>query len=126
MQFKEKTEQCHKLGSSVNVINTVKKIIKRQQDDEVRTVYGSGPYKLNNEYNKFSIDNLKWHLMTLEERKRHVLAFRNYNPSLEGKFIKAAESGRKPSHQTHKRKTEPDILTNRLENMGNNQEKKCR
>ena len=66
MHFKEKTEKCHKLGSSIDVINTLKKIIDRQQDDEVRAIYGSGPYKLSREYDKFSIDNLKWHSMTLE------------------------------------------------------------
>ena len=59
MHVKEKTEQCHKLESSVDVINALKKIIERQQHDEVRAIYGSGPYKLNNEYSKFSIDNLK-------------------------------------------------------------------
>ena len=123
MHFKEKMEQCHKLGSSLEVINT-SKIIERQQDDQVRAIYGSGPYKLSNEYNKFSIDNVKWHSMTLEERKKHVLAFRNYNPSLEDKFIKPAKSGRKPSHQTRKRKPEPDVLINRLENKGKRSGKK--
>ena len=67
---KEKTKQCHKLRSSVAVIITLKKTIERQQDDEVLVIYGSGPYKLNNDYNKFLIDNLKWHSMTLEERKK--------------------------------------------------------
>ena len=59
MHFKEKPKQFHKLGSLVDVINTLKKIIERQQDGEVHAVYGSGSYKVNNEYNKFSIDNLK-------------------------------------------------------------------
>ena len=54
--------------------------------------------------------------MTLEKRKKHVLAFRNYNPSLEDQFTKPAKNGRKPSHQTRKRKPEPDVLINRLEN----------
>ena len=72
MHFKEKPEQCHKLGSLVDVINTLKKIIERQQDGEVHAIYGSGSYKVNNEYNKFSIDNLKWHSMTLEERKKNT------------------------------------------------------
>ena len=116
MHFKEKTEQRHKLGSSIDVINTLKKIIDRQQDDKVCAIYGSGPYKLSREYHKFSIDNLKWHSVTSEERKKHVLAFRNYNPSLEDQFTKPAKSGRKPSHQTRKRKPEPDVLIKRLEN----------
>ena len=116
MHFKEKTEQCHKLGSLLDETNTLKKIIETQQDDEVCTIYGSGLYRLSNEYTKFSIDNLKWHSMIFQERKKHVLAFRNYNPSLEYKFIKSAKSSRKPLHQTRKRKPKPDVLINRLEN----------
>ena len=56
--------------------------------------------------------------------KKHVLAFRNYNPSLEDKFIKPAKSGRKPSHQTRKRKPEPGVLINRLENKEKRSRKK--
>ena len=124
MHFKEKTEQCHKLGSSIDVVNTLKKIIDRQQGDEIRAIYGSGPYKLSRECDKFSIDNLKWHSMASEERKKHVLAFRNYIPSLEDQFTKPAKSGRKPSHQTRKRKPVPDVLINRLENKEKRSEKK--
>ena len=72
LYFKEKTEKCHKLRSSIDVITALKKITKRQQDDEVCAIYGSGPYKLSNEYNKFSIDNLKWHLMILDEREKNT------------------------------------------------------
>ena len=60
------------------------------------------------------------------EKKKYVLAFRNYNLSLEDKFIKPAKSGRKPSHQTRKRKPEPDVLINRLENKGKQSGKKVR
>ena len=116
MHFKEKMEQCHKLGSLLDETSTLKKIIETQQDDEVCTIYGSGLYRLSNEYTKFSIDNLKWHSMILQEKKKHVLAFRNYNPSLEYKFIKSAKSSRKPLHQTRKRKPKPDVFINRLEN----------
>ena len=124
MHFKEKTEQCHKLGSSIDVINTLKEIIDRQHDDKVRPIYGSDPYKLSREYDRFLIDNLKWHSMTSEERKKHVLAFRNYNSCLEDQFTKPAKSGRKRSHQTRKRKPEPDVFINRLENKEKRSEKK--
>ena len=62
--------------------------------------------------------------MTLEEREKHVLAFRNYNPSLEDQFTKPAKSGRKPSLQTRIRKPESDVLINRLENKEKRSEKK--
>ena len=124
MHFKEKPEQRQKLESSLDVINTLEKMIERQQDDEVRAIYGSGPYKLSNEYNRFLMDNLNWHSMTLENV--HVLAFRNYNPSLEDNFIKPAKSGRKPSDQARKRKQEPDVLINWLESQGKQSQKKYR
>ena len=63
-------------------------------------------------------------LNDIGREKKHVLVFRNYNPSLEDQFTKPAKSGRKPSHQTRKRKPEPDVLINRLENKGKRSEKK--
>ena len=113
MHFKEKTEQCHKPGSTIDVINTLKKIVDRQQDDEVRAIYGSGPYKLSRGYRKFSVDNLKWHTMTSDQRKKHMLALRNYRPSLENQFQKPSKSGRKPCDRQRKRKPEPDVLIER-------------
>ena len=51
MHFKKETEQWQKLGSLVDIINTLKKIIKGQQEDEFFSIYGSDLYKLSNEYN---------------------------------------------------------------------------
>ena len=126
MHFKEKTEQCHKLGSSIDVIDTLKKIVDRQQDDEVRAIYGSGPYKLSRDYLKFSVDNLKWHTMTSDQRKKQVLALRNDPPSLEDQFTKPIKSGRKPCDRTRKRKPEPDVLIERLKEMEKQPAKKVR
>ena len=91
MHFKEKTEQRHKLGSSADVISTLKKIIGREQDDEGRAIYSSGPYKLSNEYNKFSIDNLKWHSMTSEERKKTRVSVQKLQPVLRRQVYKASQ-----------------------------------
>ena len=38
MHFKEKTEQCHKLLSSADIIGTLRKIFERLQDDEIRAL----------------------------------------------------------------------------------------
>ena len=59
MNFKEKTEQCHKLLSSADVIGTLRKIAERQQDDEICALYRNGSYKLSKEYCRFSLDSLK-------------------------------------------------------------------
>ena len=110
--------------SSTDVIGTLRNIAERQQDDEIRALYGSGPYKSSKEYLRFSVDSLKWHSMSSEERKKHVLVFRNYKPSLEDQFKKTKQSGRKPSDRTRKRKPEPEILIDRLEDREKNPEKK--
>ena len=123
IHFKEKTEQCHKLGSSEDAINTWKKIIERQQGKEVCAIYGSGPYKLSNEYNKFSI-KFEVALNDIGREKKTRASVINYNPSLEDKLIKPAKSGRKLSDQTRKRNPEPDVRINRLENKGKRSEKK--
>ena len=126
MHFKEKTEQCHKLLSSTDVIGTLRKIAERQQDDEIRALYRSESYKLSKEYCRFSVDSLKWHSMSSEERKKHVLPFRSYKLSLEDQFKKPKQSGRKPSDRTRKRKPEPEILIDRLEDREKKPEKKSR
>ena len=67
---------------------------------------------------------MKVALNDIGRETKQVLAFRNYNPTLEDKFIKPAKRGRKPSHQTRKRKPEPDVLINRLETKGKRSGKK--
>ena len=91
MHFKEKTEQCHKLGSLLGETNTLKKIIETQQDAEVRTIYGSGLYRLSNEYTKFSIDNLKWHSMILQERKKARASVQKLQSVLRIQVYKASQ-----------------------------------
>ena len=113
MNFKEKT----------GVIGTLRKIVERQQD-EICALYGSRPYKLSKECCRFSVDTLKWHSMSSEERKKHVLAFRSHKPSLEDQFKKPKHSGRKPSDLTRKRKPELEILIDRLEDREKKPEKK--
>ena len=44
--FKEKKEQCFEEGNIKMVIETMKTLIERQEDDEVRAIYASGPYRL--------------------------------------------------------------------------------
>ena len=80
MHFKKKTEQCHKLLSLTDVIGTLRKIVERKQDDEIRALYGNGPYKLSKEYCRFSVDSLKWHSISSEKRKKHVFLFRIHKP----------------------------------------------
>ena len=90
--FWEKNEQCFKKGNILEVISTLKSSVKRQEDDEIKAIYGSGPYYLSQLFKKFATDSLKWHNMNPQKRIQHVEQFRKYNPKLEDRFVKPALS----------------------------------
>lgn len=112
--FREKKEQSFKIGSLKEVKETLKRLVERQQDDEARAIYGSGPYTLSKEYSKFSIESTKWHSMTADRRRKHLEAFRNHEPTLEDGFSKPVKSGRKPCQRIRKRNVSPEITCDRL------------
>lgn len=107
--FLEKKEQAFKKGSISDVVKTVKTIIERQQNDEVRALYGSGPYHLSEQLKKFAVEPVKWHAMDAERRNRHIRKYRSYRPTLTDQFEKPKASGRKPNEGKRIRK--PDIDT---------------
>ena len=86
IHFREKTKQCHELLSSTEVIGTLRMIVEQQQDDEILALYVSGPYKLSKE--KILSRQLEIVFNVLGRKKKLVLAFRNYKPSLEDQFKK--------------------------------------
>ena len=90
-----------------NVIKTFKSPVERQQDEEVRAIYRSGPYRLSEHYKKFEVDSVKWHSMDPEARTKHVERFRRYRPTLDDQFDKPKSSGRKPNYRKWTRK--PDF-----------------
>ena len=51
----------------------------------------------------------------IEDRKKYVIKFRTYKPSLDDHFEKPKSSGRKPNEQKHQKKPEPDLITDRLQ-----------
>ena len=71
--------------------------MERQQDEEVRAIYRSGPYRLSDCYQKFEVDSVKWHSMDPEARMKHVERFRRYRPTLDDQFDKPKSSGTKQS-----------------------------
>lgn len=115
VHFQEKKEQCFKVGTVEDVVSSLKALVQRQQNDETRALYGGGLYKLEKRYKRFSIDSIKWHSMSLEKRKKHVKAFRQYIPTLEDQFTKPARSGKKPCERVRKsKKSFPDTIIDRL------------
>ena len=57
--FRENLEQSYKKDSLKTVISTLQKLIERQENYEIKAIYGSGPYSLNKQYSKFKIDSVK-------------------------------------------------------------------
>ena len=51
-------EQSYKKGTLADVVSTFKKLVDRQEDDEVRAITGSGPYRLNAQYAKLQMDSV--------------------------------------------------------------------
>ena len=95
--FQEKLEQSYKNSSLETVSSTVQKLIKRQENDEIKTIYRSGPYSLSKQYSKFKIDSVKWHSMANYYRRKHVKKFEMYKPTLDDEYVKPKKSGTKPS-----------------------------
>ena len=54
--------------------------------------------------------------MNPQKRIKHVEQFRKYNPKLEDHFVKPALSGRKAHERKRVRKSEAEIIVDRLEN----------
>ena len=48
MHFREKEEQSFKKEDIKEVVSTLQAIVKRQQSDEIRAIYGCAPYHLSN------------------------------------------------------------------------------
>ena len=60
-------EQSYKKGTVSDVISTLKKVVDRQEEDEVRAIYGPGPFHLSTQYAKFQMDSVKWHSFDAEK-----------------------------------------------------------
>ena len=67
--FRKKLELSYKKGSLEAVISTFQKLVERQENDEIKATYGSGPYSLSKEYSKFKTDSVKWHSMVGDCRR---------------------------------------------------------
>ena len=76
------------------VILTSQAIVKQQQSDEIRAIYGCGPYRLSNAYKEFEVEAVKWHTMETKNRMMHVANFKKCSPSLEEHFNKPVVESR--------------------------------
>ena len=95
--FREKLEQSYKKGSLETVISTLQKLVERQENDEIKVIYGSGPYSFSKQYSKFKIDSVKWYSLAGDYRRKHVKKFRMYKPTLDDEYVKPKKNGKNPS-----------------------------
>ena len=115
MHFMEKISQCYKKASVVELINSLRAIVTRQQTEEIRALYGAGSYCLQSEFKKFLVDSAKWHTRWSEQqRKGHVSTFREYSPTISDSYTMPHNVGRKPGFQQRTRPTEPSVLIDRI------------
>ncbi|XP_028416615.1 uncharacterized protein LOC114540691 [Dendronephthya gigantea] len=59
----------HRDTSLTAAISSLKNRVMRLYQDATKALYGQGPYRLDEEYKKFSLDYDSWKDMSLEERK---------------------------------------------------------
>ena len=111
MHFVEKMSQCYKKTSVVELITGLLAIVKRQQTEESRALYGAGSYCLLSEFKTFLVDSAKWHTQwSAQQRKNHVNDFRAYSSTTSVSFTMPVNVVRKPGFQQRSRPTDPSVL----------------
>ena len=98
-----------------DLISKLRKLVHRQEEDEVRPIYGSGPYRLSAQYPKFLMDSMKWHSLDAEKRRKHVSLFQQHMSAIEKEFKKPQKSGEKANEKQRKRKETPEIFVERVQ-----------
>ena len=102
----------------------------RQENDEIRAVYGAGNYNLSREYSRFKVDSARWYGWSESRRREHVEKLRSFKPTATDSFLKPKNSGRKPSFQHRQRNLESVIVIDRIgeqnPEVGNDQDENAR
>ena len=70
------------------MVGTLKTLIERHKNDEIRALYGSGPYHLSQSYKRFQVDSVQWHSMNAKKKMKDVAPSRQYVPSFDEHFPK--------------------------------------
>ena len=102
--FRQKTDQSFKAGIISEIVGTLKTLIEREQNDNVRALYGSRPYHLSQSYRRFQVDSVQWHTMNPKKKMKHVTSFRYYVPSLNEHFPKPSTGDRILNERDSERK----------------------
>ena len=61
MHYVEKLKQSFQKLSVLEVINCLQQILTKQEEEEIRAIYGAGSYILADPYKQFRVDSTRWH-----------------------------------------------------------------
>ena len=90
---------------------------ERQENGEIRAIYGAGSYSLATTYKSFQIDSACWHSWNEETRKNHIKKMRSYTPTPYDAFDKPSNAGRNPGSVIRRRKEQStQVLVDRIQN----------
>ena len=114
IHYLKKLKQCFKEGSLEIVLSNLKTLNDRQYSDELRAIYGGGPFSLSGKYAQFKVDSAKWHSWSSDRKLQHIQFFHNFRPKLSDSFDKPAKAGRKP-HQVFRNRNQTEMVIDRFE-----------
>lgn len=87
----------------------------RQENDEIRAIYGAGNYSLSIPYSRFKVDSSRWHSWGEDKRREHVEKFRAYQPTPSNFFRKPRNVGRKQGFSERRRNEEANVIVDRID-----------
>ena len=109
----QKRIQCFKSQDVLGAVQTMEKLIQREENDEVMAIYGSGSYVLSQDYAKWFAP--VWHTWPVDRRSAHLEKFRKFIPSLDQTFRKPLNAGQNPDFYPRIRKQVlPTLVIDRL------------
>ena len=115
--FVEKVNQCFQKRSVKEGIECFQQLSERQENEEIRAIYGAGSYSLATTYKSFQVDSARWHSWDEETRKSHIKKMRSYTPTPSDVFDKPSKAGRKLGSIIRRRKEQPSkVLVDRIQN----------
>ena len=103
LHFIERPNQCFQKKTVSEAAQALKALALRQENDEVRAVYGAGNYLHSKDFSKFKVDSARWYGWSESRRRDHVQKQRKFKPTASGDFAKPKNSGRKKGFQKRKR-----------------------
>ena len=72
----EKRNQHFKKESILAAVSNLHAVIKREENDEVRAIYGAGNYVLSSQYKNFQVQSHVWHAWNENRKRDHIDKFR--------------------------------------------------